>query len=117
MTDITEECRAAFYREKANESGLTEKMAKDMLENSGEWVQNELKGFALAWQAREEEVQAMDELITASNALVQIIEGVQGLHFDSFRASSNGARLKDTNEWVSFYNAANKAKRIREEAK
>lgn len=44
----------------------------------------------------------MSDLQTTANALVSIVEGVEGLSYGTWR-DRHGCRLKDTKEWVAFY--------------
>lgn len=44
------------------------------------------------------------ELLNASKDLLSIVEGIQGsFNHGAWRDEKNSMRLKDTNEWVSFY--------------
>ena len=48
--------------------------------------------------------QATAPLLTAGNALRAIVEGIQNLNHGTWR-DEKGMRLKDTPEWVAFYNS------------
>jgi hypothetical protein len=50
------------------------------------------------------------ELMAAVNGLVQIVEGVKGTMEHGTWHDGKGLRLKDTEEWVKFYNAAGRCR-------
>jgi hypothetical protein len=56
---------------------------------------------------------AMRQLVSASKALINIVEGIDGaMTHGTWRAEKSNLRIKDTDEWVAFYVLANVAARV-----
>lgn len=54
-------------------------------------------------------------LVEASAGLKSIVEGIQGaMEHGTWRAEGSNLRMKDTDEWVTFYNALSALRAARE---